>query len=83
MENAPVRVSSNVPPIALGKPAAIPAKIMIEMPLPKPRSVICSPSHIKNIVPEVKVVTEINRNCKPASSTRPDCDSSAMEIPNA
>ena len=29
----------------------MPAKMMIEMPLPRPRSVICSPSHIRNIVP--------------------------------
>lgn len=29
--------------MALGKPAAIPAKMMIEIPLPRPRSVICSP----------------------------------------
>ena len=35
----------------IGSPAAIPAKMMIEIPLPKPRSVICSPSHIRNIVP--------------------------------
>ena len=31
---APVRTSSSNPPIAFGKPAAIPPKIMIEMPLP-------------------------------------------------
>ena len=49
---APVRTSSNRPPIALGRPAAMPAKIRIEMPLPRPRSVICSPSHIRNIVPD-------------------------------
>ena len=48
---APVRISSSSPPIALGRPAAIPAKMMIEIPLPRPRSVICSPSHIRNIVP--------------------------------
>jgi hypothetical protein len=51
---APVRTSSSRPPIALGKPAAIPAKMMIEIPLPRPRSVICSPSHIRNIVPVTK-----------------------------
>src|SRR6266496_565423 len=35
---APVRTSSSSPPIALGSPAAMPAKMMIEMPLPQPRS---------------------------------------------
>ena len=29
----------------------MPAKIISEIPLPTPRSVICSPSHIRNIVP--------------------------------
>ena len=33
------------------------AKINIEMPLPTPRSVICSPSHIMNMAPATKVVT--------------------------
>jgi len=41
---APVRTSSNSPPIAVGRPATMPEKIRIEMPLPRPRSVICSPS---------------------------------------
>jgi hypothetical protein len=31
-----VRTSSNNPPIALGRPATMPAKIRIEMPLPRP-----------------------------------------------
>jgi hypothetical protein len=31
--------------------------MMIEIPLPKPRSVICSPSHIRNIVPVTSVDT--------------------------
>ena len=38
-----------LPPIADGRPATIPAKIIIEIPFPTPRSVICSPSQIKNI----------------------------------
>ena len=73
----PVRTSSNNPPIALGRPAAIPPKMMIEMPLPRPRSVICSPSHIRNIVPVTSVITAVTRNIRPGSSTVPlrlQCD---------
>ena len=40
MEYAPVLASSKVFPRALGSPATIPAKIIIEMPLPIPRDVI-------------------------------------------
>jgi hypothetical protein len=71
----PVRTSSKSPPKALGRPATMPAKMMIEMPLPKPRSVICSPSHIRNMVPVRRVKTVTKRNIRPGSSTRPACDS--------
>ena len=80
---APVRTSSNKPPIAVGRPATMPAKIMIEMPLPSPRSVICSPSHIRNIVPVTSDTTQMKRNIRPGSSTRPCCDSSATAMPIA
>ena len=80
---APVRTSSSVPAIALGSPAAMPAKMMIEMPLPRPRSVICSPSHIRNMVPVTSVTTVVNRNSRPGSTTSPGCDSSAIEMPVA
>jgi hypothetical protein len=33
------------------------AKIRIEMPLPTPRRVICSPIHISSTVPVVRVTT--------------------------
>ncbi len=33
----------------------MPAKMISEMPLPMPRSVICSPSHMMNAVPVVSV----------------------------
>ena len=56
-DRAPVLPSSNVLKIAKGRFATIPEKIIIEIPLPKPFSVICSPSHIKNIVPDVIVIT--------------------------
>ncbi len=39
----------------------IPAKISNEMPLPTPRSVICSPSHMTKMVPVVSVSTVLNR----------------------
>ena len=53
------------------------------MPLPIPLSVICSPSHIRNIVPVTSEVTEVTRNISPGSSTSPGCDSSAIEMPVA
>jgi len=37
--------------MAEGRPATMPAKMISEIPLPIPRSVICSPSHMRNIVP--------------------------------
>ena len=79
----PVRTNSNKPPRAFGKPAAIPPKMMIEIPLPKPRSVICSPNHIKNIVPVTKVITVFKRNTKLGSITKPGCASNAIAIPRA
>ena len=79
---APVRTSSSKPPIALGRPAAMPAKIRIEMPLPRPRSVICSPSHIRNIVPAVRLTTAVMRKPKPGFMTRPAEPSSAMAMPS-
>jgi len=38
-----------------GKPTTMPAKINSDMPLPTPRSVICSPSHMMNALPVVRV----------------------------
>ena len=40
--------------IEWGKRAMMPIKMMSEIPFPIPRSVICSPSHIMNIVPAVR-----------------------------
>ncbi len=39
-----------------GMLAMIPAKMISEMPLPMPRSVICSPSHMMKAVPAVRVI---------------------------
>ena len=43
----------------------MPAKMISEMPLPMPRAVICSPSHIRNIVPPVSVMTVVMRKNMP------------------
>ena len=71
IENAPVLASSSVLPNALGNPATIPVKIIIEIPLPIPLSVICSPNHIRNIVPLTKVTTDVSLKANPGSSTNP------------
>jgi hypothetical protein len=41
------------------------AKISSDMPLPTPRSVICSPSHMMKIVPVVSVSTHSRRKPHP------------------
>ncbi len=53
----------------VGRPTTMPAKISKLMPLPIPRSVICSPSHMMNVVPAVRVITVIAMKPKPGSST--------------
>ena len=54
---APVLPNSKVVTKALGISATIPAKIINDIPFPIPLWVICSPSHIKKIVPATMVVT--------------------------
>ena len=68
---SPVRTISSVPPTADGRPATMPARMIIEMPLPRPRSVICSPSHIRNIVPATSVIVAEKTNCGPGVITTP------------
>src|SRR3569832_1978390 len=68
-DNSPVRASSNELPMAEGRPATIPPKMISEMPLPIPRSVTCSPSHIKNMVPHTSVFSAVTRNAGPGSIT--------------
>ena len=63
----PVRSWSKVRVTARGKFTTMPAKISSDIPLPMPRSVICSPSHITNIVPVVRVSTHISRKPQPGS----------------
>ena len=45
-----------------GSPTTMPVKINSDIPFPIPRSVICSPSHMMNAVPAVKVITQSGRN---------------------
>ena len=47
----------------------MPAKMISEMPLPMPRAVICSPSHIRNMVPPTRVTTVEMRKNQPGSMT--------------
>ena len=65
VDSAPVRPSSRVETKACGRFATIPAKMIRLMPLPMPRAVICSPSHIRNIVPPTRVITAESRKKVP------------------
>ena len=68
-DSAPVRPSSRVWIIASGSAATIPAKMISETPLPTPRAVICSPSHIRKSVPPTRVTVVTNRKNRPGSTT--------------
>ncbi len=87
VDSAPVRPSSNVATKAEGRLATIPAKMIRLMPLPTPRAVICSPSHIRNIVPPTRVITQEKRKNHPGSYTagpkEPRICSSPMAMPQA
>ena len=61
-DSAPVRPSSSVPANADGTSATMPEKMISEIPLPTPRLVICSPSHIKNVVPATREIVVIILN---------------------
>ena len=63
----PVCNWSNVAITARGKLTTMPAKMISDMPLPMPRSVICSPSHMMNIVPVVSVSMQPRRKPQPGS----------------
>ena len=71
---SPVRIRVNVRTSPLGNRATIPAKMIRDMPFPIPLSVICSPSHMRNAVPEVNVSTVMSRNDHPGwYTTDPAC----------
>ena len=52
-----------------GSPTTMPAKMMRLIPLPMPRSVICSPSHMMKAVPVVRVSTVMSLKAQPGCST--------------
>ena len=74
---------------ACGRLATMPAKMISEMPLPTPRAVICSPSHIRNMVPPTSVITQDRRKNMPgivhrgaedaAHALQPDGDAPGLE----
>ncbi len=55
--------------IDCGNRATMPMKMMSEMPLPMPRSVICSPSHIMSMVPAVSTMIVLTMNPYPCTSS--------------
>ena len=57
--------------IADGIRITMPAKMISEIPLPMPRSVICSPSHMMNAVPVVSVSAHRIRKLQPGFVTAP------------
>ena len=79
----PACQSSMVLNTAAGKPCRIEKKIRSDMPLPIPRSVICSPSHITNTPPAVRSSTVTIRKLQPGATTTPGWDSRKIEYPYA
>ncbi len=65
----PVRSWSIVFRTPAGKFTTIPAKMISDMPLPIPRSVICSPNHMMKQVPVVRVSSTMALNAQPGLST--------------
>ena len=59
----------------------MPAKIIRDIPLPIPLWVICSPSHIKKIVPATIVVTVDTLKKTPGFITKLADDSSPTDKP--
>jgi hypothetical protein len=47
----------------------MPAMMISETPLPIPRLVICSPTHIRNNVPPTRLMVAATRNSGPGSTT--------------
>ena len=80
-ERAPVRPNSKVEAKALGISATIPEKIINDIPLPTPLSVICSPNHIKKVVPATKDIVVINLKDMPGSITKFPAFSNPTETP--
>ena len=69
--SVPVRSASTVRRPSGRMRSMIEKKIRRLMPLPMPRSVICSPSHITNTPPVVSVSTVVMRKAQPGCATAP------------
>ena len=80
-DKAPVLPNSNVEAKALGISATIPEKIINEIPLPTPLKVICSPNHIKKVVPATSEIVVIILNDRPGSITKLPAFSNPTETP--
>ena len=80
-ERAPVLPSSKVEAKALGISATIPEKIINEIPLPTPLKVICSPSHIRKVVPATNEMVVVNLNDMPGSRTKEPAFSKPTDTP--
>ena len=63
--------------------AMMPTKMIKEMPLPTPRAVICSPSHIRNRQPPTMVITVVARKNQPGSITAEPAGPSIASMPMA
>ena len=80
-DNAPVLPSSKVEAKALGISATMPENIINEIPLPTPLNVICSPNHIRNVVPATKEIVVIILKDIPGSITKLPAFSKPTETP--
>ena len=80
-DKAPVLPSSKVEAKALGISATIPENIINEIPFPTPLKVICSPNHIKNVVPATREMVVVILNAMPGSITRFPAFSNPTETP--
>ena len=67
--SAPVRPSSRSVAKACGPLATMPDMMIRLVPLPMPRAVICSPIHIRNMVPPTRVIMQEKRKNQPGSIT--------------
>ena len=59
----------------------MPENIISEIPFPTPLKVICSPNHIKNVVPATRDTVVISLKDKPGSITKFPAFSKPTETP--
>ena len=80
-DKAPVLPNSKVEASALGISATIPEKIINDILFPTPLSVICSPSHIRKVVPATNEIVVINLKERPGSITKVPAFSKPIATP--